>query len=91
MKKIFRVVQQGETFTVQSQKNEGGTTTKCNIVLQEFGGKYENQYVCVMLGSDATCRFSAGDIVIAALRFSAREYNGTMYQDILVTDIEKLK
>ena len=37
--KILRVVQQGEAFAVQSQKAESGQTMKCNIVLQEMGGK----------------------------------------------------
>lgn len=41
---FMRVVQQGETFAVQSQKSENGQMMKCNIVLQEMGGKYENQY-----------------------------------------------
>ena len=43
----MRVVQQGEAFAVQSQKAEGGQVMKCNIMLQELGGKYENQYVAV--------------------------------------------
>ena len=90
MKSIFKVVQQGEAFAVQSQKAEGGQTMKCNIVLQELGGKYENQYVGAMLGNAAQCRFYAGDIVVASLRFSTREYNGATYQDILVTEIVKL-
>ena len=87
---IFRVVQQGDSFSVQSQKAEGGMTAKCNIVLQEFGGKYENQYAGVMLGNIAINKFAPGDLVVAALRFTAREYNGATYQDILVTDIAKL-
>jgi len=87
---IFRVVQQGDSFSVQSQKAEGGMTAKCNIVLQEFGGKYENQYAGVMLGNLAINKFAPGDLVVAALRFTAREYNGATYQDILVTDIAKL-
>ena len=90
-KKILRVVQQGEAFAVQSQKAESGQTMKCNIVLQEMGGKYENQYAASMLGNVAQCRFTPGDLVVAALRFSTREYNGAVYQDILVTDIEKVK
>ena len=45
---IMRVVQQGETFAVQSQKSENGQMMKCNIVLQEMGGKYENQYAAAM-------------------------------------------
>lgn len=87
----MRVVQQGEAFAVQSQKAESGQTMKCNIVLQEMGGKYENQYAAAMLGNVAQCRFTPGDLVVAALRFSTREYNGAVYQDILVTDIEKVK
>ena len=87
----MKVVQQGEAFAVQSQKAESGQTMKCNIVLQEMGGKYENQYAAAMLGNVAQCRFTPGDLVAAALRFSTREYNGAVYQDILVTDIEKVK
>ena len=51
--KIMRVVQQGEAFAVQSQKSENGQMMKCNIVLQEMGGKYENQYAAAMLGNVA--------------------------------------
>ena len=89
--KIMRVVKQGETFLVDSQKSEGGKLAKCNIVLQEMGGKYENQYAAAMLGNAAQCKFYPGDLVVATLRFTAREYNGQVYQDILVTDIEKVK
>ena len=35
----MRVVQQGEAFAVQSQKSETGQVKKCNILLQELGGK----------------------------------------------------
>ena len=88
--KIMRVVQQGEAFAVQSQKSESGQMMKCNIVLQEMGGKYENQYAAAMLGNMAQCKFAPGALVAVTLRFTAREYNGQVYQDILVTDIEKL-
>ncbi len=86
--RLFRVVQQGEPFAVQSQKAEGGQVTKSVIQLQELGGKYENQYVAAMLGKQA--RFYPGEIVAATLRFNAREHNGQTFQDILVTDIVKL-
>ena len=88
--KIMRVVQQGEAFAVQSQKSENGQMMKCNIILQEMGGKYENQYAAAMLGNMAQCKFAPGTIVAVTLRFTAHEYNGQVYQDILVTDIEKL-
>ena len=87
---IMRVVQQGEAFAVQSQKSENGQMMKCNIILQEMGGKYENQYAAAMLGNIALCKFAPGTLVAVTLRFTTREYNGQVYQDILVTDIVKL-
>ena len=87
---IMRVVQQGEAFAVQSQKSENGQMMKCNIVLQEMGGKYENQYAAAMLGNMAQCKYAPGTLVAVTLRFTTREYNVQVYQDILVTDIEKL-
>ena len=38
----------------------------------------------------AQCKFAPGTLVAVTLRFTTREYNGQVYQDILVTDIEKL-
>ena len=89
--KILRVVRQGEAFSVQSSKQESGNIQKCNIVLRELGGsKFENEYVCAMLGNLAACRFYEGDVVLATLRFSTHEYQGQTFQEILATDIVKL-
>ena len=88
--KILRVVRQGEAFGVQSSKSESGTIQKCNIVLREMGGRFENEYVCAMLGSLAACRFYEGDVVAATLRFSTHEYQGQVFQEVLCTDIVKL-
>ena len=88
--KILRVVRQGEAFSVQSAKSENGTIQKCNIVLREMGGKYENEYVCAMLGNLAACRFYEGDVVAATLRFSTHEYQNQVFQEVLATDIVKL-
>lgn len=90
MKQILKVQAQSETFQVPSQKAEGGQISKCNIVLQELGGKYENSYVATILGEQAKTRFDKNDLVVAALRFSTREYNGQVYQDIVVNEIVKL-
>ena len=100
--KILRVVRQGEAFGVQSAKAEGGSIQKCNIVLRELGGsrsaegrlqgkKFENEYVCAMLGNLAACKFYEGDVVAATLRFSTHEYQGQVFQEILATDIVKVK
>ena len=88
---IMRVVKQGEAYAVQSQKSENGQMMKCNIILQEMGGKYENQYAAAMLGNMAQCKYAPGELVAVTLRFTTHEHNGQVYQDILVTDIEKVK
>ena len=88
--KILKVVRQGEAFSVQSSKQESGSIQKCNIVLKELGGKFENEFVCAMLGNLAACRFYEGDVVVATLRFSKHEYQGQTFQEILATDIVKM-
>ena len=89
--KILKVVRQGDSFSVQSTKSESGQIQKCNIVLRELGGsKFENEYVCAMLGNLAACRFYEGDVVMATLRFSTHEYQGQVFQEILATDIVKI-
>jgi len=89
--KILKVVRQGEAFSVQSAKSDNGTIQKCNIVLREMGGgKYENEYVCAMLGNLAACRFYEGDVVAATLRFSTHEYQNQVFQEILATDVVKI-
>ena len=89
--KILRVVRQGEAFGVPSKNSESGTLQKCNIVLRELGGgKFENVYVCAMLGNLAACRFYEGDVVVATLRFSTHEYQGQVFQEVLVTEVVKI-
>ena len=91
MKGVFKIMAQSDTFAVPSQKAEGGQVNKCNIILQDVGGKYENSYVAAVLGEQANIRFMRDDLVVASLRFSTREYNGQTYQDIVVTEIIKIK
>ena len=91
MRGIFKIMAQSDTFAVPSQKAEGGQVNKCNIILQDVGGKYENSYVAAVLGEQANIRFMKDDLVVASLRFSTREYNGQTYQDIVVTEIIKIK
>ena len=86
----MKVVMQGETSLVDSQKSENGKLAKCNIVLQEFGGKFENQFAAVMLGKDAQLRFYAGEVVVVKLRFQTHEYQRQVYQELRVQDIENM-
>ena len=86
---ILRVVKCGECFTVKSEKCEGGVLNKRTLVLQELGGKYENSYVVTALGNLASIQFEEGDLVIATLKFQAREYNGQMFMDVVATELIK--
>ena len=86
---ILRVVKCGECFSVKREKSEGGMLDKRTLVLQELGGKYEPTYVVSVLGSLATLEFQEGDLVIATLRFSSREYNGQMFMDVIATELFK--
>ena len=87
--RILRVVKCGECFSVKSEKSEGGVLNKRTLVLQELGGKYEPTYVVSALGAQATLEFQEGDLVIATLRFSSREYNGQMFMDVIATELFK--
>ena len=89
--KILKVVRQGEAFGVQSAKAEGGSIQKCNIVLRELGGsKFENEYVCAMLGNLAACKFYEGDVVAATLRFFTQGDQGRVVPEKLATVSVKL-
>lgn len=88
MKAIFKVVAQTAPQPVSRQ--DGTQTQKCTIVLQEFGGRYENSYVCSMLGNMASCKFYPNDLVFASLRFQHREYNQQYYMDCTLQDIVKV-
>ena len=79
MKSLFKVVSQTDPVAINTQN---GTTEKTTIVLQEFGGKYEYSYVASVIGIHV--KLYAGDIVWASLRFSARDYNDSSYQDIII-------
>ena len=85
--KILKVVKSGEMISVPSEKAEGGKLNKRTLVLQELGGKYENQYVVSTFGALANVRCEDGCLVAATLRFQTHEHNGAEYQDIVATEI----
>lgn len=88
--KICKVVSQTPVVFVQSRKQEVGQIAKCTLLLRELGGQYGDEYVCTLLGPIAEFQFDEGQKVLAALRFSSHESNGTLYQDIIANDIEIL-
>ena len=96
--KTFRVVACGEPEPYTT--GNGNQSEKRQLRLQEFGGynandnqaqRISNGLVCTLFGTLAKCMFYPNELVVASLRFSAREYQGNWYQDITVTDLTKLK
>ena len=88
---ILKVMAQGEPSYVPSKKTESGQVAKCMIRLKALGGDFEDEFICTMFGNLALCKFAMYDVVVATLRFQAHEVNGTFYQDIVATDLVKLK
>lgn len=89
MKTFLKVIKSGTVSNVPSEKSDNGTLSKRTLVLQELGGKYENQYVITLWGNQAVMEWEPGNLVYAVLRFQAREYNGQVYQDVAVSEIVK--
>lgn len=88
---ICKVIAQTEPVYVQSKKSENGQLAKCYIRLREIGGDYGDEFLAVLLGNGALCRYEEGSRVIACLRFQTHETNGTHYQDIVANEILPLK
>ena len=84
--KILKVVAQGEAFSVPSKKSENGQLAKCVIRLKELND-FGDEFLVVLLGKTALCRFSVGQMVAANLRFITHESNGQFYQDIVANEI----
>ena len=85
--KILKVVKCGEIVSVPSEKAQDGKLNKRTLVLQELGGKYENQYVVSTFGALAAQRCEEGCLVAATLRFQTHEHNGAEFQDVVANDI----
>lgn len=86
MKQLFRILSQGPVIQVPS-KDGGGETSKCTLVLQELGGKFENSFAVTLFGNAAMCKYTPGECVYAVLRFQAHEYNGQWYQDAVAKEV----
>lgn len=88
---ILRVISCGSVEQIPSQKAEGGMIAKRSMLLQELGGKYENQYVVTQFGSETAVPLAPGDVIVVTLRTFTRDYNGQVFQDTVANDIVKLK
>ena len=88
---IYYVVSQTDASYVASQKAESGQLAKCEIRLKMLGGsKFGDEIVATLFGNLALARYNEGDVVVAVLRFSVHEVNGSLYQDVVCNDLVKL-
>ncbi len=88
MTRIFKVIGQTEKKTLE--RADATPLEKCTIELQEIGGQFEDKFLAAMLGSLASLRFEAGQMVVAKLRFNTHLHGDQKYQDITVSDITRL-
>jgi len=88
MQRIVRIISQGQVTNVT--KTDGTIIQKCNVVMRELGGQYENAYVATLF-SPVIGQFQPNDVYAVSLRFQAHEHNGVVYQDVFLQDYSKLK
>lgn len=86
MTQIFKVLSQSDVINITRQ--DGTSTQKSILVLQELGGQYANTYAASLIGNQV--RFYSGDLVAAALRFTTHEYQQQHYQDVQVNEVRKV-
>ncbi len=82
---------QGDVTYIASKRQQDGQLAKCVIRLQELGGSFADEYLCTVFGNLAQCRFAQGAVVVAKLRFQVHESGGQLYQDIVASELFKLK
>lgn len=85
MKSLFRVLSQTEPIIINKQ--DGTQSQKSVITLQEYGNQFEDTFAATLLGNQV--RFYEGDLVFCSLRFTAREFNQNIYQDVTIQAITK--
>lgn len=85
MKSLFRVLSQTEPITINKQ--DGTQSQKSIITLQEFGNQFEDTFAATLLGNQI--KFYEGDLVFCSLRFTIREFNQNIYQDVTIQAITK--
>ena len=91
MKHFIKIISQSPLRTVQIIREEGQTSLQvCTLLAQEVGGKYANSYAIQLFGDMATQVFNPGELVLAALRFKARQNGESIFQDVVADEILRL-
>lgn len=81
MKDLFIIKNAQELRTVEIAGNPAPQKVR-NVVLQELGGKHENEYAVTLWGDSAQKEWAPGSLVYAVLRFQTKESNGQIFQSV---------
>lgn len=87
---IFSVVRVDDVVQVKSATQPDKVTKRRSVVLREWGSKFGDEFVCMIVGDAADAQLKAGDVCIAAIQFRATEYNGRSFQDATIYEIATL-
>lgn len=91
MIKYIKTLAQTPLRTVQVTRDEGQTSLQvCTLMAQEVGGKFANSYAIQLFGDMATQVFNPGELLLAALRFRARQNGESIFQDVVADEILRL-
>ena len=92
---IYKIISQTDPVAITTKKGQSQKTT---LVLQELGGRkltddngnvrYERAHVCTLFGNQV--KFYPNELVAANFTSTAREYNGSWYDDNTINEIYKL-
>ena len=89
MREILKVSRVQELRSTKVAGNPDPQNVR-NIVLQELGGKQENEYAVTLWGDSALKEWTPGSLVYAVLRFQTKENKGQIYQSVTASCIINL-
>lgn len=87
MTHIVELVSQGETRTFND--HQGKPFNMREVVVRTLE-EYPQTFVAATFGKLAGCTFAPGDLLIADLGFTVREYDGRKYQDVTARHLRKI-
>lgn len=87
MIRIVRVMGQTPIKTVPSKFDGNGERKMSTIMAQEPGTRWADSFAITLFGDLAEQTFSNGELVMVAMKFSARENGEHIFQDIVAEEL----
>lgn len=90
MKDVFTVAEIGEVQWIDSQDGSSRKVPKRVLVLQGWGDKMADHFVCAALGRTTRMNLHPGDVIQATLTCHKFDYKGFVYQRNLMVGFTPL-